>query len=175
VYLGRPPPIWPISCFLPRASHSLGPTPLYSVLAQYRASWNPSDPAGQPPPRAPSTRWTCGWHAGPFGQLPYSRARALLHSPTGGAVPWGRSLPQIARAWTGALSLTYGPASSDALAHGSFPRMCVVPLTPEAPSPVRCPPSVSLTCGPCWSVPCRQLRTESCSERTPWISRGRCT
>jgi hypothetical protein len=59
------------------------------------------------------------------------------------------------------------------------------PLIRWQPGPTTQPPFVraytekpTLTSGSRWSVPLcprRQLRTESCGEGTPWISRGRCT
>jgi hypothetical protein len=46
----------------------------------------------------------------------------------------------------GSFSPTDGSASSRTLAHGPFPRTW-------GPCTSLLPPSVSLTCGPCWSVP----------------------
>jgi hypothetical protein len=50
-------------------------------------------------------------------------------------------------------SLSYGPASSGALAHGPFPRTRAVPLTHRAPAPVRCPLLFLLRVGPIGQYP----------------------
>jgi hypothetical protein len=70
-------------------------------------------PVGQPPPRAPSTHWTCGWHEWPFGQPPCSRARALLlpRAKLGPALISGRTII-CPRAPCGMPSLPPGPHGS---------------------------------------------------------------